>query len=809
MGSLAQDLKTGLRALARRPAVTGIALAVLALGIGANTAMFSVVHAVLLRPLPFPEPERIVMVWNYNPLQGFPRDVTSYPNFLDWKAGGTGFDSLAAFYTRALNLVSGTSGDDDPVEVEAAEVSAAFFDVVGVAPALGRGFLPEEEQQGNHRSVILSHGLWQRRFGSDRSLVGRPIELTGERYTVVGVMPPGFELPRKVELWVPLAPGDSSRNARGSFWLHVIGRLKPGSALSMVQAELDTVATRLATEYPLFNEGTGIRAVRLQEDLVGDVRPILWVLLAAVATVLLIACANLANLLLARAAEREREFALRAALGAGAGRILRQLLVESTLLAVAGGACGVLLAGWAAPLLFRLAARELPQLPPPELSLPVLAFSLLVAVATGFLFGLAPALQLSRARVALALKEGARGSSGGPRGRRLRGVLVAAEIALALVLLVGAGLLLKSLSRLAEVDLGLETEKRLTLRVQLPPATYGEVARRIAFFDELLARVEALPGVRAVGASSDVLLDALPNSTNVTAENRPPEPALDRQIATQDSVSAGFFHAIGMKLVAGETFRATDTSDAPPVAVINQAMARRYWGDEDPLGRRFKYGGLNSQDPWRTVIGVVADSRRSGQDQAVMPSTYLPFAQAPRRSLTFVVATEGDPLALLPAIRREVARLDRSIPVAAVSTLERLVAERLLPRRFQALLLGLFAGLAFLLAAIGVYGVIAYLVEQRTREISVRMALGAPAGRIVRLVLGQILALALPGLAVGLVAAFASTRVLRSQLFGVSPGDPQTFAAVAALLGGVALLAGYIPARRAARMNPADALKRE
>lgn len=803
MGALSRDLKSGLRALAKRPSVTLIALAVLALGIGANTAMFSVVHAVLLRPLPFPEPQRMVMLWTDNRAQGFPRDITSHPTYRDWRASLPSFEEIAAFSPRSLNLISG----GDPAEVKAAAVTAGFFPVLGLEPILGRSFRADEEEPGRHRVTVLSEGLWRRRFGADRAIVGRPIDLGGDRYEVVGVVPGRLDFPAGTELWVPLAPDPPAREARGNYWLYVVGRLKPGATLAAAQAEADTVMDRLAREYPQFVEDMSLDLVPLHRDLVGEVRPALLMLLAAVFLVLLIACANLANLLLARAGDREREFAVRSALGAGGGRIVRQLLVETGLLSLAGGALGVLLAGWGSPLLLRLAARQLPHHATAGISLPVLGVTVAISLLTGLAFGLAPALHLARSRLTDTLREAGRGSAGSVRGRRLRGTLVAAEVALAFVLLVAASLVTGSLLRLSAVDVGIEAERRLTLRLQLPSAQYPDAARVAAFYQELLPRLAALPGVRSAAAGSDVLLSPLPNSSSVAIENRAPDPEVDRLVVTQDSVSPAYFEALGMRLVAGRALEDGDADGALPVAVVNQAMVRRYWPNEEALGKRFKYGGAGSSDVWKTVVGVVADARRSGADQEVMASAYLPMAQAPRRSMLLILVAEREPLALASAVRTEVSRLDPALPLARVAPLEDLLAERLAPRRFQALLLGLFTGLALLLAVVGIYGVVSYLVEQRTREISVRIALGAVPASIHRLVAGQVLAFLVPGLAAGLAGALALTRFLRSQLFEVSPTDPATLGAVLVSLAAAALLAGYLPARRAAQTNSVEALK--
>ncbi len=800
---LTTDLRSAFRALAKRPATTAVVVLILALGIGANTAMFGIVNAVLLRPLPFERPSELTMLWLDNRVQGWHRDITSYPNLLDWRQNRS-FDSLAAYRPLSIALTSG----GEPIEVQAATVTANFFSTLGALPARGRGFTAEEEQEGKDRVVVLSHRLWQGRFGGDPALVGRTVELGGESRTVVGIAPPSLDFPAGTEVWAPLAPDEGARSARGSLWLYVVGRLRPQVTLAAAQAEMTGIAERLEREYPQINEGLGINLVPLQTDLVGEVRPALLVLLAAVFAVLLIACANLANLLLARAGEREQEFALRAALGATRRRLLVQLLWESVVLAGLGGLGGVLLAWWASPLLLAWGARELPRLPGAGLDLPVLLFTLAVSLATGIAFGLAPGLHLARTRLASSLKETGRGSSGGRKAARVRRVLVASEVALAMVLLVGAGLLVRSLGKLSRVDVGLAAEGRLTFRLQLPPTTYPTRVEVHRFYEELLGRLEALPGVRSAGVASAVLISRLPNATNVTIEGVAAQGVEDQRAVALDAVSPRLFEVTGMPLVRGRAFDSTDGPEAAPVAIVNEAMVRQYWQGQDALGRRFKYGSAASQDPWRTVVGVVADTRRSGADQEAMPATFLPLAQVPRRSMTVVVHAQGDPLALTPAIQKEVWSLDEALPVSSVATMQKLLDDRLGPRRFQVLLLGLFASLALVLAVVGIYGVVSYLVELQAGEIGVRMALGAGGERIAKMVLRQVLALVGPGLALGLVGGLLLSRFLRSFLFRVSSLDPATFAAVSLLLAMVAVAAGLLPARRAANLDPVEVLRR-
>jgi putative ABC transport system permease protein len=766
MSRLLQDIRYGLRTLRRNSGFTVVAVLTLALGIGATTAIFSVVNGVLLRPLPFRDADRLAMVWLDNVPQGIRQDITSYPTFADWREQNRVFEGMAGFSPQQANL----TGEAEPERIARAAVTAGFFPLLGVEPARGRGFDVREEEQGSHRVAVLGHGLWQRRFGGDPEVLGRTIQMNGDEFTVVGVMPPGFDFPSASQLWVPLAPSEQLREARGAFWLYTLGRLRPGVTVEAAQREMDGIDARLGEEYPALSRfGVFVQPVR--DYLVGDVRPALLVLLGAVAFLLLIASANVANLLLARSAAREREMAIRAAMGAGQRRLVGQLLTESLVLALAGGALGVVIATWGVQLLKWLSPADLPRMENVGVDATVLGFAFLVSLLTGVAFGLVPALQVSRTPLARPLREGSRGLSGGRRGQRTRKVLIVGELALALVLLIGAGLLLQSFSRLRSVDPGFRAENVLTLRLSLSGSDYRDPARVVGFWEQLLERVESLPGVASAAGATDVLLPELANSSTVTIEGRPRSPDEETVEVPIDVVTPGLFRTLGTPLLHGRDFSGADDRDAAPVAIINEAMARRFWPDADPVGQRFRYGGENSQDPWRTVVGVVADARRTSLEQEARPSTFLPVRQNAASSLVVVVRTAGDPLALAGAVRREVRAIDPNVPIAQLSTLEGLLSERLAQRRFSALLLGIFSALALLLASVGVYGVIAYTVSQSTREIGIRMALGAHRRNVLRLVLGQVSVLVLLGIGIGLAGALALSRTLAGMLYGTSGAE--------------------------------------
>ncbi len=805
MQSFWQDLRYGARMLLKNPGFTLIAIVTLSLGIGANTAIFSVINSVLLSALPYPQPEQLAMVWCDNRRQGIPDDITSYPNFVDWRDRNKTFQGMAGVTDDTYNL----TGAGEPEEIRGATVSINFFQLIGVNPMLGRVFTAEEEQPGRNRVVVLSHSLWRRRFGGDPGVLNKTISLSDEPYIIVGIMPPGFQFPENTEIWGPLAPDEGMRGARFGFFLPVVGRLKPGVTRAQAQADLDVVANQIEKQFPDM-AGYGVNVVPVLENTVGPIRRALMILFVAVLFVLLIACANVANLLLARATARQREVAVRAALGAGRWRIVRQLLTESMLLSVLGGALGVLLAWWGLRLLVNLSPANIPRLETIRLDGRVLWFALTLSLVTGLIFGLAPALQTSHLKLSEALKEGARTGAGGGRAQRIRGVFIVAEVALTLALLVGAGLLVRSFWRLQQVNPGFKTDHLLTLRVTLWGSKYRQGgAQRVSFYERLQERLAALPGVVSASATSDIMLRKLANSASFTIENRPRDPgelALELPI---DRVQPNYFQTMGIQLLQGRAFTAQDSRESTRVSIVNETFVKRYFPNEDPVGKRFTFGGGGPNARWITIVGVVRDTKRQGIDQPVRIESWMPLAQMPSGSMDVVLRTTGDPLALSNAVREAVWSLDRDLPIPSIRTMEQILSERVAQQRLNMLLLGLFAMVALILAAVGIYGVMNYTVTQRTNEIGIRIALGAQSGDVIGLVLKQGMALTLVGVAIGLIATFAMTRLMASLLFGVSARDPITFAAIAALLTGVALVACWIPARRATKVDPMVALRYE
>ena len=794
------DLRFALRSLAKGPGFTAIAILTLALGIGACTAIFSVVNGVLLRPLDYPEPNRIVVL-KESDVPGFPRYSVSPSNFLDWEKQLNSYASLAASQGTWINL----TGNGEPEWLSVWKGTAHYFDVYGVKPVLGRSWVPGEDAPGKDKVVVLSHALWQRMFAGAPDVLGRSLLLNGEPYTIIGVAPAGFQT--RNDLWVPLVfpRGESANDKILAHYIDVIGRLKPGVTVQQADAELKILSAQLARQSPEANQGAGASVTPLLDYSVRDVRRILYVLLGAVGCVLLIACANLANLLLARATARHREISIRAALGASRARLMRQLLTESVLLALAGGTAGLVLASWGLDLLLTLAPANLPRTSSIHLDSTVLAFSLALSVATGVVFGVAPAWLAANTDVNEALKQGTRGSTeGGARGR-LRSLLVVLEVAFALMLLAGAGLLGRSFVRLAHLDPGFNPDNATVLRLTLPAKKYAEPAQLTAFADALLDRLSALPGVQTVG-----LTHALPLVNDwvmgFTIDGRAPVTPDDEPHTNYYAVSPGYFHAMGIRLVRGRLFTAHDDAKAPHVALINETLARQFFPHEDPIGKRINiaYG----PDTWREIVGVVSDVT-NGVDRATNNQSYEPFAQRTFPGMTFVIRTAGPVPALNGALRPAVYAVDKDQPVGSIRALEDILSDSMARQRFATLLLGVFSIVALVIAAIGIYGVMTYNVSQRTSEIGIRLALGAQPRDVLNLVLSQGGKLIGLGLFLGLAAALASGRLLESLLFQTSPHDPLTLAAITLVLALVATLACLLPALRATKIDPIIALRAE
>jgi putative ABC transport system permease protein len=811
METLWQDVRYGFRMLMKNRGVTLIAIVTLALGIGANTAIFTLTQAVLLRPLPYADPERLVMVWEEASFVGFPRNTPAPANYADWKARNQSFTEMAAMSERSFNL----TGDGEPERVATMEVTHNFFPLLGVQPPLGRTFSADEDRPGGPRVVVMSHRLWQGRYGGERSVLGREILLNGEKYTVIGVMPPQFAfLERHINLWVPIAFTPRQLAQRGSHYLTVVARMKPGVRLEQARSEMQTIMSAIAKEHPNETGGSrlGVRVFPLHEELTADARRPILMLLVAVGLVLLIACANIGSLLLSRANARRKELSVRAALGARRGQLVRQLLVEYGLLSMAGGGAGLLLAWWS----FDFLAQMIPPGIAPSASLQVdagvLGFTLLVSLIAAMLFGVAPALGASRVELVDALKEGDQRSGIGARGNRLRNAMVAAELALALMLLVGAGLMVQSVFQMREQFAALRPEKLLTLRTVLPERKYADQAQRTAFYDQVLERVRALPGVTAAAYTTSVPLDWKGGTSGFYPENAQILRGLSYD-ANHRQVSANYLKTMGIALRHGRYLEDRDGPDSPPVAAVNETMAREYWPSQDPIGKRFKLGDPDEDLPWVAIVGVVADVRQNGLDIPVKAEMYLPYRQPQQQEWyqprELIVRTSVEPMSLAGAIQQEVHQVDALQPVSNIRTMEEILGEETAARRLGMTLLTTFSLLALLLAVIGTYGVLAYFVSQHTREIGVRVALGARPMDIISLVVGKGMSLVGVGVAAGILGAFALTRLMQSILCGVSARDPLTFAAIPILLCVVALLACWIPARRAARVQPMAALRYE
>ena len=803
--SLGQDIRYALRQLRRSPGFAAVAILTLALGIGANTAIFSVVNTVLLRPLPYRDAERLVMVWGNDRAHGYNTDQVSPPDFRDWQSQNHVFEAMAG----STDVMCTLTGAGEPAPITAYEFSAEYFHVLGVTPLVGRTFAPEEEQDGKNHVVVLGYRLWQSRFGGDRSLVGKTVTLDGAPYTVVGVMPPAFQW-WGTELWTPLIVPHEAEQDRNYRFLRVVARLKPGVTLQQAQTEMNTIADRLANAYPKTNKDEGVNIMTVRQMFAGDIRAPLLVLLCAVGFVLLIACANVANLVLARAVTRQKEVAVRAALGASRNRLLRQLLTESAILGLAGGALGLLLAYWGTGVLVSMFPPTISNLNIPRVDkVPidgwVLGFALAASLLTAVIFGLVPALQACGLDAYESLKESGRSLTGSRQGRRFRNLLATAEVGLSLILLAASGLTLKSLVHLLRGDLGLNPEHVLSMRVLLPGSKYAKDDQRLAFGDQALGRIKSLPGVESAGTVTFLPLSGWWGVRDVALESQAAS-GQQRPQVVWSSVTPDYFRAMNIPLLKGRYFAEADRTGSTPVAIISATLARRIAPNIDPLGQRIVVAGL--KDP-EQVVGVVGDVHQLGMTSDETAEVYLPFAQLPPQLICFAIRTASDPDALAKAAQRAIWSVDKDQAVSYVMSMTQLATESLAPQRVVAILLGIFAAVALTLAAVGLYGVISYSASQRTHEIGIRMALGASRSEVLRLVMLDGLRLTALGLAFGLAGALVLARLMSSLLYGVAPRDPATLAGVAILLAAVALLASYIPARRAMRVDPMTALRYE
>jgi putative ABC transport system permease protein len=815
--TLLQDLRFALRMLRKAPGFTAVAVVTLALGIGANTAIFSVINTVLLRSLPYHDPERLVMVWESNSQHPNPHNTVSPPNYLDWLSRNSVFSGMSFVFDERANL----TGNGDPEEVVVQDVSSNFFSLLGVSPLFGPGFTPENGQPGHDNVVILSYGLWKQRFAGDPAIVGKSILLNGHAQTIVGVAPQNFQwfikdgslTGAKPQMWAPFVfPEAFHHHKQIGRFMTVVARLKPGVTHSQAQTEMSTIAARLEQEDPDFDGHWGVNVVPLRQQISGDLRPALLVLLGAVAFVLLIACTNVSSLLLARAASREREMAIRTAIGASRWRIARQLLMESLLLALIGGSIGVAIAVWGTNALLAASPRNLLDLRAVSMDLRVLFFAVAATLLAGLLFGFLPSYISAHSRISETLKEGGRGSSFAKRRAFARKAFVVAQLGLALVLLCGSGLLIRSFARLIGVDPGFDTGHLLTFKITLPQSKYGTDQSCITFFQQLLARISAVPGVRWASMESFPPLTGLGAATGVRLLSQPPLALSDLPVANVRVVGPDYFSTMSIPLRAGRLFTTQELAEEKHVTIINRAFADKYLHGVNPLGQKaviYMKSDADAESQPSEIIGVAGDVHQLGLDTAPEPTAYWPHPELVMSGMTMLVRTSSDPLDLLPVIRNQLQQLDPELPMAAVATMDQLLADSLSRSRFTMLLLGIFAAVALLLAAVGIYGLIAYSVMQRTQELGIRIALGAGRHDVLRLVLAEGARLTFLGVSVGVLAAVAFSRLLSTLLFSVSATDPLTFAIVAALLAVVALAACFIPARRATKVDPLVALRYE
>jgi putative ABC transport system permease protein len=807
IADLWQDLRYGARRLVKQPSTVGIVVLTLSLGIGATTAIFSLLDAVLLRPLPFRDPDRLVMLWGGVAHTDDRQAPLAPANYADWKEQNQSFGDVAALDYTNYNL----TGSGEPERIQAQRVTANFFPLLGITPTLGRNFLPEEDRPDGHKVALLSYGYWRRKFGGDAGVIGKEILLDERQYTIVGVMPAGFQfLSKEMSLWTPKAFTSEELATRTESYLTVVARLKPGITLAQAQADSTAIAQRINRDHPLPNYELIASVVQLRDQLTGDVRLVLLVLMVAVGFVLLIACANIANLMLARGVTRHKEIAIRSALGASRGRIVRQLLAESVLLSFIGGGAGLALAWFSFSFLKQMVPAAIALQANLQIDLKVLGFTALLSIFAGVIFGLAPALQGAKVDLNETLKQRNNRAGGHPTQLRLRNALVVTEIALALMLLVGAGLLIKTFLKLRALDLGMRPENVLTLRTELSPKKYGELPKRAAFYQQALERVRAIPGIAAAGYVTAAPLVQKWGSSSFTAEGREPVPG---QNALSRQASPGYMETIGMTLRQGRFFTERDDAQAPPVAIINETMARQYWPSENALNKRFKIGGVSSYKPWVTVVGIVADAKELGLDVSAKATMFFPYQQmadsfwnTPRE---LAIRVQGDPANVITAMRQAIWSVDRDQPISNIRMMNEILAEEITERRVEMILLAAFAALGLLMATLGIYGVLSYVVTQRTPELGIRIALGAQPADVLRLVLRQGMRLAVAGIGLGVLAALLVAGLIKTLLYDVSANDPATFAGVALLLTLVALLACYVPARRATKVDPMAALRSE
>jgi putative ABC transport system permease protein len=806
-----QDIRYGFRMLIKRPGFTIIVVLTLALGIGANTTIFSAVDAVLLNPLPYKDPDRLMAVWETNKQlspEMWDRNEVAMPNFLDWRSRNQVFEQLGSLFYADVNL----TGVAEPERIKSCVVTTNFLQVLGIQPMIGRSFLPEEEKLGSPRVVIISSGLWERLLGSDPNLTNKSLTLNGNPIAVIGVMPRGFDLQfptnMRVDMWLPMRI-DPANVDRDDHYLYALARLKPGVSRDQAQSEMNLIATQLQQQYPETNAQKGVNIIPLRKQLVGKVESYLYLLFGAVGFVLMIVCANVAGLLLARVTARHKEVAVRIALGASRWRIIRQLFTESIILSVLSGLLGLLFAYGGIKLLVALTPPDVPRLHEIGLHIPVFLWTLVITILTGVLFGLAPALQASRPDLNDALKKSAGRSQGGFQRGGLRNLLIVTEVAVALLLSVGAGLMIKSFMRLQQVSPGFEASSLLTMNIALPRQKYREPQQANAFFDQLAERIKILPGVKSVGGIDPLPFSNSNASTSFVIEGAPAVPLADRPEVGERSVTPAYFETMGIPVLKGRSFTAQDRDNTPHVVIVNEALASQYWPNQDVIGKRLGFEDDPSKQSWREIVGVVGNVKHKGLETEANPEVYLPYQQFPRNFMSVVVRTSSDPLSMIPAIRSQVFTIDKDQPVFDIMTMDQRVAKSVASSRFVMLLLGAFSVLALGLAALGLYGAMSYLVTQRTQEIGLRMALGARRIDVFKLVVGKGMRLAIIGTAIGLVASLALTRVMGTLLFEVTPTDALTFVIVSVVLLTVALLACYIPARRATNVDPLTSLRYE